>query len=76
VAQVRDPTGAGDAYRAGLIKGLVTGKDMLTAAQLGAICAAYAVEQYGTQEHHFSEEGFWERYEANFGNKSHRPGCG
>jgi len=67
VAQVYDPTGAGDAYRAGLIKGLAMGKDLLGAARLGVICAAYAVERYGTQEHYFSQEAFWARYEASFG---------
>jgi adenosine kinase len=67
VSQVSDPTGAGDAYRAGVIKGLVTGKSLKEAALIGAVCASYAVEQYGTQEHRFSEEEFWDRYQANFG---------
>lgn len=67
VAQVRDPTGAGDAYRAGLVKGLALGRDLVSAARLGVVCAAYAVEQYGTQEHYFSQDAFWARYEATFG---------
>jgi adenosine kinase len=67
VSKVQDPTGAGDAYRAGLIKGLVTGKELPEAAQVGAVCAGYAVECHGTQEHQFSEEAFWARYNANFG---------
>lgn len=67
VARVRDPTGAGDAYRAGLIKGLALGRDLLGAARIGVVCAACAVEQYGTQEHYFSQEAFWARYEENFG---------
>jgi adenosine kinase len=62
-----DPTGAGDAYRAGLLKGLVSGKDLETAARMGAVAAAYAVEQYGTQEHTYLYEEFLERYRANFG---------
>ena len=66
-ARVLDPTGAGDAYRAGLIKGLVVGKSLLEAARTGAVCASYAVECYGTQEHIFSEEDFWARYEKRFG---------
>ncbi len=66
-AQVLDPTGAGDAYRAGLIKGLVTGRSMQDAARLGAVCASYAVECHGTQEHRFSHEEFWSRYHTNFG---------
>lgn len=67
VRQVRDPTGAGDAYRAGLIKGLAMGRDLLASARIGVVCAAYAVEQYGTQEHYFSQEAFWARYAAGFG---------
>lgn len=66
-ARVVDPTGAGDAYRAGLIKGLVLGTSLADAARTGGVCASYAVECYGTQEHIFSEEDFWARYEKNFG---------
>lgn len=64
---VVDPTGAGDAYRAGLLKGLATGKDMLTSAKMGAVAASYAVEKYGTQEHRFSLDDFMKRYRENFG---------
>lgn len=67
VSKVQDPTGAGDAYRAGVIKGIVMGKSLPEAARIGAVCAGYAVECYGTQEHRFSQEAFWARYEANFG---------
>lgn len=65
-SQVLDPTGAGDAYRAGLIKGLVMRKSLQDAARMGAVCASYAVECHGTQEHRFSQEEFWVRYHANF----------
>jgi adenosine kinase len=68
-ARVIDPTGAGDAYRAGLIKGLALGKRLTDAARTGAVCASYAVECHGTQEHIFSEEDFWARYERNFGRR-------
>ncbi|MDD3580571.1 MAG: carbohydrate kinase family protein [Desulfobacca sp.] len=64
--RVIDPTGAGDAYRAGLIKGLVLGQSLTAAARLGACCASYAVEYHGTQEHHFTLEDFWARHRANF----------
>ena len=67
VTGVVDPTGAGDAYRAGLLKGFAMGKDMLASAKMGAIAAAYAVEKYGTQEHRFSYEDFLNRYTENFG---------
>ena len=65
--QVLDPTGAGDAYRAGLIKGLILSKELADAARMGATCASYAVERYGTQEHSFTDEGFWARHLATFG---------
>jgi len=64
---VVDPTGAGDAYRAGLLKAVVTGMDIETAGRMGTIAASYAIEKYGTQEHHFTYEDFIERYRSNFG---------
>lgn len=66
-SEVADPTGAGDAYRAGLLKGLVGGREMTTAARMGAVAASYAVEKYGTQEHLFTYEEFADRYKENFG---------
>jgi adenosine kinase len=65
-ARLHEPTGAGDAYRAGLIKGLMMKKDLLESAQMGATCASYAVEKHGTQEHLFTQEEFWKRYHDNF----------
>jgi adenosine kinase len=67
--RVLDPTGAGDAYRAGLLKGLVTGRDIETASKIGAVAATYAIEEYGTQEHHFTYADFSERFSANFGER-------
>jgi adenosine kinase len=67
VKDVVDPTGAGDAYRSGLLKGLADGKDVATAAKMGTVVAAYAVEKYGTQEHVFSYADFLKRYGENFG---------
>ncbi|MFW5836442.1 MAG: carbohydrate kinase family protein [Desulfovibrionaceae bacterium] len=51
-----DPTGAGDAYRAGLLKGLALGRDLVAAAAMGSACASFCVERHGTQEHAFTEE--------------------
>ncbi|MHB8882913.1 MAG: carbohydrate kinase family protein [Thermodesulfovibrionales bacterium] len=65
--EVVDPTGAGDAYRSGLIKGLVSGRDLTTAAKMGAVAAAYAIEHYGTQEHRYTYDAFIRRYQENFG---------
>lgn len=64
---VADPTGAGDAYRAGLVKGLHAGLDMETSAEMGAVCASFCIEKYGTQEHSFTRETFVRRYEAAYG---------
>lgn len=64
--RLHEPTGAGDAYRAGLIKGLLMKKDLVEAAQMGTTTASYAVEKHGTQEHRFTLEEFWKRYHVNF----------
>jgi len=65
--QVLDPTGAGDAYRAGLIKGLADGKSLEEAARMGSVCASFAVACLGTQEHSFTLEAFRKRYQQSFG---------
>jgi adenosine kinase len=59
--QVVDPTGAGDAYRGGLISGLVRGKDIEESAKMGSACASLAVECYGTQCYSFTPKEFEER---------------
>lgn len=69
VEEVKDPTGAGDAYRAGLLKGLSAGCSWEQAGKLGAVAAAYAIEHYGTQEHGYTLAEFAQRYQENF-NKS------
>ncbi|HDH51164.1 MAG TPA: carbohydrate kinase family protein [Nitrospirae bacterium] len=67
IINILDPTGAGDAYRAGLVKGIVMGKDIETSAKIGAVAATYAIEHYGTQEHYYTYENFVKRYKTNFG---------
>lgn len=66
-ARVNDPTGAGDAYRSGLLKGLTHGLDVRNAARMGATCASFCVEHHGTQEHHFTLESFMSRHRSAFG---------
>ena len=61
--KVSDPTGAGDSFRAGLIKGLVMGKTLREAAQMGSVCASFGVECQGTQCHVFSQDDFWSRHD-------------
>lgn len=67
VASVRDPTGAGDAYRAGLIKGLLLKQSLPEAARLGATCASFCIESEGTQGHTFTLDEFFRRHSAAFG---------
>ena len=67
VDKALDPTGAGDAYRAGLLKGLCLGKPLAEAAELGSVCAAFCVAQKGTQEHSFTMAQFNEKLTAVFG---------
>ena len=62
-----DPTGAGDAYLAGLVTGLRRGLPAALAGRIGALAAAYVVERPGTQEHTFGREEFARRYRAAFG---------
>jgi len=64
--KVDDPTGAGDAYRGGLISGLVGGKDIDQCARMGSVCASFAVECYGTQDYTFSRDEFEERLKISF----------
>ncbi|MDR3361707.1 MAG: carbohydrate kinase family protein [Desulfovibrio sp.] len=66
-AKVVDPTGAGDAHRAGLLKGLAHGLSMPDAARLGSVSASFALEHTGTQEHSFTRAKFRERYKSAFG---------
>lgn len=57
-----DPTGAGDAYRAGFLYGYLRGWQADKCARLGSVVAAYTVETHGTQEHHFSFQQVSDRY--------------
>ncbi len=62
-----DPTGAGDAYRAGFFTALQRGLDLQTCAEVGSVAASYAIETYGTQAHRFTTEEFEERYMRTYG---------
>ncbi len=67
--QMADPTGAGDAYRAGLLYGVARGWSWLECGQLGAVCGAYAIENAGTQGHKFTLAEAAARHTAAFGGK-------
>lgn len=61
-----DPTGAGDAYRAGFLAGYLKGLGLKVSGQMGSLAACYAIEKYGTTNHRFSKDEFKERYNRNF----------
>lgn len=63
---VADPTGAGDAFRAGFVTGLIHELPLKTAGEIGSLCASYAVEKLGTQSHHFTVDEFIERFRVHF----------
>ena len=65
--QVVDPTGCGDAYRAGLIYGLTQGLDWETTGRIASLMGAIKVAHHGTQNHHYDLAGFRARYHAAFG---------
>jgi adenosine kinase len=67
--QVADPTGAGDAYRAGIIKGYVHGCSLDTMGKMGSLTATYAIEAPGTQNHRYTWAEFAARYRENFGDE-------
>ena len=62
-----DPTGAGDAFRGGLIKGLVEGRSMERAVQMGNVAGHYAVRKWGTQQYSFTLDEFKATLEKHFG---------
>ena len=66
-ARIVDPTGVGDAFRGGFLKGLSQGADAVTSAKLGAVAAAYALEHLGGQSHAYTWAEFADRYVATFG---------
>lgn len=68
--KVQDPTGCGDAYRAGLIHGILSEFDLVTSARIGAVMGAIKVAEQGPQNHKPSpkeiEQRFFEAYGYRF----------
>ena len=62
-----EPTGVGDAFRGGIIKGLLRGYPWEVAGRIAALAATYVLEQYGTQNHAYTRREFVERYRRVFG---------
>ncbi|MCF6290823.1 MAG: carbohydrate kinase family protein [Desulfobacterales bacterium] len=64
---VNDPTGCGDAYRAGLLHGLLNGMDWETTGRLAAVMGAIKIEKHGTQNHNHGLQEIKDLFKANFG---------
>ncbi len=66
-AVLADPTGCGDAYRAGLLYGLNKGCDWETTGRIASLMGAIKIEKHGTQNHRFTQEEFAARFKESFG---------
>jgi adenosine kinase len=64
---VQDPTGCGDAYRAGLLYGLLHDLDWETTGRVASLMGAIKIESHGTQNHGFTRDEFEKRFKASFG---------
>ena len=65
--RIEDPTGVGDAFRGGFMKGLALRAPYRTCAQLGSVAATYALEHLGGTSHAYTWHEFTERYASHFG---------
>ncbi len=65
--RIADPTGVGDAFRGGFMKGLALGAGYEVCGRLGSVAAAYALEHLGGQSHAYAWDEFKARYEQEFG---------
>jgi adenosine kinase len=63
---VEDPTGCGDAYRAGLVYGLLRELDWETTGRVASLMGALKIECHGTQNHSFTLDEFKSRYKSSF----------
>jgi adenosine kinase len=67
VTAIVDPTGCGDAFRGGLLYGLMNGVDWEVTGRIAALMGAIKIEEHGTQNHCFTLDEFRDRYQAAFG---------
>ena len=65
--RIEDPTGVGDAFRGGFMKGLAMGASYGVCGRLGSVAATYALEHLGGTSHAYTWEEFNARYEQHFG---------
>jgi len=66
-SEVRDPTGCGDAYRAGILYGLLNDMSWADTGRLAAVLGAIKIASLGTQNHCFTRAGIDEEFERSFG---------
>lgn len=64
---VEDPTGCGDAYRAGLLYGLSNDLDWETTGRIASLMGSIKIERHGTQNHSFTRDEFESKFKAAFG---------
>ncbi len=64
--KIADPTGVGDAFRGGFLRGRRLNLDWQTSGQMGSLAATYCMENRGTQNHSYTHEEFIQRYRKNF----------
>ncbi len=64
--QLLDPTGCGDAYRAGLLHGLMNDMDWETTGRIASLMGAIKIEHHGTQNHSFTRDAFDSRFQEAF----------
>ena len=62
--EIKDPTGAGDAFRGGLLRGMAAGLPVKLCALMGSLCASYVLEHVGTQNHFFTVPDFIARFRS------------
>ncbi len=67
--EMLDPTGCGDAYRAGLLYGIANNMDWQTTGSLGSLMGALKIARRGGQNHSFSRDEIGQRYFEAFGNR-------
>ncbi len=66
ISEANDPTGCGDAYRAGLLYGMMNDMDWETTGRIASLCGAIKIEQLGPQNHSFTMDEFKARYKESF----------
>jgi adenosine kinase len=65
--RIVDPTGVGDAYRGGFMRGMAASAELTVCAQMGSVAATYCLEHMGGLSHAYSLAEFGERYAEHFG---------